>query len=280
MISSRFGARARLFYTAGLLLLVSALIAAVPSRSIASQAGLSWNASVNLDGTPITGLTGYTVHVGTAPGSYSQHIDVGNVTSFTVNGLNDGTTYYFAITAHDAAGNVSGFSNEESKSFPADYTLTASAGTGGNVNPPSTVLHAGESFTFFITPSNGYQTANVTVDAVSVGAVSEYTFSNVSTSHTLSATFTPLALVKLIGSVQGTFPLLQESYDVVPVGTAATALVRAQGFSENLVLDKEITFTLKGGYDAAFAANPDMSIVDGTLSVQRGALMADNLIIR
>ena len=37
--------------------------------------------------------------------------------------------------------------------------------------------------------SAGYSIANVTVDGVSQGAITSYTFTNVMTAHTLSATF-------------------------------------------------------------------------------------------
>ena len=42
---------------------------------------------------------------------------------------------------------------------------------------------------FTITANTGYQVSSVTVDGTSVGAVSSYTFSNVTANHTISATF-------------------------------------------------------------------------------------------
>jgi hypothetical protein len=42
---------------------------------------------------------------------------------------------------------------------------------------------------YTITPSSGYAVKSVTVDGASVGAVTAYTFSNVSANHTISATF-------------------------------------------------------------------------------------------
>ncbi len=43
--------------------------------------------------------------------------------------------------------------------------------------------------TFTITPAANYKVSAVTVDGVSVGAVSSYTFSNVTANHTISASF-------------------------------------------------------------------------------------------
>lgn len=70
-------------------------------------------------------LAGYKVHVGTASRTYSQNIDVGRVTTFTVPNLADGQTYFFSVTAYDVMANESSFSNE----------VTSTTGTTVN-NPP------------------------------------------------------------------------------------------------------------------------------------------------
>ncbi len=71
------------------------------------------------------------------------------------------------------------------------YTVTASAGTGGSISPSGSVsVNQGASQSFTITPNTGYKIAGVTVDGTSVGAVATYTFSSVSANHTISATFT------------------------------------------------------------------------------------------
>ena len=71
------------------------------------------------------------------------------------------------------------------------YTLTASAGTGGTISPTGSVtINHGANQTFTITPNTGYTIANVRVDGSSIGAVSSYTFNNVTGNHTISATFT------------------------------------------------------------------------------------------
>ncbi len=72
----------------------------------------------------------------------------------------------------------------------ATYTITAGAGANGSISPSGSVsVNAGASRSFTITPSSGYQVANVTVDGSSVGAVTSYTFSNVTATHTISASF-------------------------------------------------------------------------------------------
>jgi fibronectin type 3 domain-containing protein len=74
-----------------------------------TTASLSWTPSTT------TGVAGYRVYVGTAPGVYGSPVNVGNVTSYTVANLAVGYTYYFVVTDYDAGGTESPPSNEVSK---------------------------------------------------------------------------------------------------------------------------------------------------------------------
>lgn len=96
--------RKRLWALIGLGLLVGL----DPVAAIAGSVSLMWDPNTEGD------LGGYKVHVGTASGTYSQSIDVGHVTSFTVSNLAEGQTYFFALTAYDVMANESGFSSEVS----------------------------------------------------------------------------------------------------------------------------------------------------------------------
>jgi hypothetical protein len=49
---------------------------------------------------------------------------------------------------------------------------------------------SGSSKTFTITPNSGYTVSGVTVDGASAGAVTSYTFNNVTAAHTIAAKFT------------------------------------------------------------------------------------------
>ena len=85
------------------------------SNSPGNSATLTWDApTTNADGTPLTDLAGYKIYYGTTSGNYTEVIDVGNVTTSKVEGLNPGT-YYFAVTAYKNSRNESGYSNEVSK---------------------------------------------------------------------------------------------------------------------------------------------------------------------
>jgi len=77
---------------------------------------LSWDPVV------ATALNGYRIYYGTTPGTYlqpaGQGLNVGNVTTYTVTGLNSGTRYYFVVTAFDTGSNESIYSNEVFKDIP------------------------------------------------------------------------------------------------------------------------------------------------------------------
>ncbi len=62
---------------------------------------LAWNANSE------TNLTGYKLYMGTASGVYGSPTTLGLVTSTRVTNLEPGTTYYFALTAFNAAGQES-----------------------------------------------------------------------------------------------------------------------------------------------------------------------------
>jgi hypothetical protein len=70
------------------------------------------------------------------------------------------------------------------------HSITASATSGGAISPAGESLvfdKAGQSYS--IKPGAGYTVSSVTVDGVSKGAITAYTFSNVTTDHTIRAVF-------------------------------------------------------------------------------------------
>jgi uncharacterized repeat protein (TIGR02543 family) len=70
------------------------------------------------------------------------------------------------------------------------YTITASTGTNGTISPSGSVsVTGGANQTFTVSPASGYQVAALTVDGASVGAVTSYTFTNVTANHMISASF-------------------------------------------------------------------------------------------
>jgi len=84
------------------------LLLAVFGVSAQVQAGLTlaWNPSSD------SAVAGYHLHWGGASRTYTNSVDVGNVTSNAVSGLTAGATNFFAVTAYDTNGLESDFSNE------------------------------------------------------------------------------------------------------------------------------------------------------------------------
>ena len=100
------------------------------SNAYAGQVTLAW------DAVSAPSLSGYRLYYGQNSGSYSSQLDAGTQTTYTVSGLTDGQTYYFAVTAYDAD-EESAFSNEVSVTISASgvqlSTNPSTVPTGGTV---------------------------------------------------------------------------------------------------------------------------------------------------
>ena len=144
-----------------------------------AQLMIAWNQSTD------SSVKGYKVYYGTRSRDYPWVIDTGANLSCTVTGLSASKAYYFTVTAYTKTAE-SGFSQEL-----ICYFLKAATPTNGQITPVgATASPSGGSQTFSIVPNAGYQISGVLIDGVSVGAVSQYTFSNLNACHTIAANFT------------------------------------------------------------------------------------------
>lgn len=85
-----------------------------PPVSSTGSVTLSWAANSEND------LAGYKIYFGTSSGEYNASGSpaiIGNTTTYTVTGLQRNTTYFFALSAYDSAGNESALSAEVSRSI-------------------------------------------------------------------------------------------------------------------------------------------------------------------
>ena len=105
------GTRFRMGSTGAALAAVCASGMLVHTNSLAAAIAVAWDPGAS-------GTAGYAVYSGEATGTYSNRNDVGTVTTIKVEGLLEGKTYYFAVTAYDAARAESGYSNEVSVTIP------------------------------------------------------------------------------------------------------------------------------------------------------------------
>jgi len=76
------------------------------SNSEPIEIALAWDSNTELD------LAGYKLHIGISSQNYTQVLDLGLTTQYTIRNLIYGTTYYFTLTAYNQKGLESGFSNE------------------------------------------------------------------------------------------------------------------------------------------------------------------------
>lgn len=96
-------------------LMMAAIAAAAQTNYFREQVQLAWTASAS-----VNTVVGYRVYYGASSRGYTNSSTIGNVTNITVTlDPNQQGIYYFAVTARDAAGLESDFSNEVA------YMLTA-----------------------------------------------------------------------------------------------------------------------------------------------------------
>lgn len=245
--------RGRLLVALAIILLGSVIITGMAG---AAEVRLTWGApTTNTNGTSLTDLAGYRLYYGTAPGSYSSSLTVGNVTTYTVTGLTSGATYYFATAAYNAAGTESGKSNELSVAIPAipKYTLTAGKGgsgagtvtgpgiscgadcteqyTQGTVVTLSAAAATGSTFAGWSGPCAGTGTCTVTMNAATTLTA---TFSGSSPSYTITASAGSGGTISPSGAVtaaQGA----SVAFTITPNGGYRIADVKVDGASVGAV---------------------------------------------
>ncbi|HEX3856321.1 MAG TPA: LamG-like jellyroll fold domain-containing protein [Verrucomicrobiae bacterium] len=118
-----------------------AILRPMPVRATESLS-FGWEASTD------TNVVGYNIYYGTASHVYTGKVLFGNVTTATISGLVEGTTYYFAATTYDALNQESDFSDEITYTVPVTIT-----------NQPPTIIEmlttntaiVGQNVTFSIT---------------------------------------------------------------------------------------------------------------------------------
>lgn len=152
-----------------LLSFAGAILIATAAHAVTASVSLAWNPSSS------TNVAAYMVYYGTSSGSYISAVPVQNATNVTINGLNSGTTYYFAATSIDKAGNQSAYSSE----------ISAVAGASGSVTitaqPSNQSAAVGQPATFSVSASGSnlsYQW-NFNSSAISNATGSTLTLSNV-----------------------------------------------------------------------------------------------------
>jgi len=197
-------------------------------------------------------------------GSYSSEIGVS--VPISLSGLSDGS-YSVSVLGRDLAGNWQTEPTIASWTVLTTLSITASAGSGGTILPsgPLTVAY-GTDQSFTITPDTGYQVSDVLVDGSSVGAVTSYTFSNVTEDHTIEASFTILTytITATAGANGSIIPSggvtvsygADQTFTITPVTSYHVSDVLVDGSSVGAVTSYTFTNVIEGHtIHAEFALN-------------------------
>ena len=209
----------------------------------------------------------FTIDPGTTTGS-SYTIVAGSGYVLSVNGNTYTITAYVPPTPVDPDDDNDHGSS--SSSSVRRYDIEADAGRGGDISPDGRVrVRRGENQTFRITADDGWEIADVEVDGESVGAVERYTFENVRTDHTISATFRQIVTEPEEPETPALpFTDVAEGdwyYDAVAYcwengimdGTSGTA------FAPNMLLNRammaQVLYNLAGGTASTAAGFPDVA---------------------
>lgn len=126
-----------------------------------------------------------TVTIGGALATDVEIVSSTQITATTPSGTAGARDLVFTRTSDGKSGTLTvGFT------YVAPHTITASAGAHGSISPSGAVLvNDGDSQSFTITPDADYYIVDVLADSASVGAITNYNFTNVIADHTIVATF-------------------------------------------------------------------------------------------
>ena len=135
-----------------------------------------------------------------------------------------------AVTSHLFT-NVSKDSTIAASFARNSFTITPSAGQGGTISPASAqTVNSGGSVQFTIAPNQGYRVADVLVDGISVGAVTSWPFTNVTTNHTIAASFARNSFTITPSAGQGGTISPGTAQTVQPGGSLEFTIIPDQGY--------------------------------------------------
>ncbi len=172
-------------------------------------------ASVTVTWTAATGATGYYLDVSTDPafGSYfvgngSNALSVGNVTTYTVNGVTPGTDYYYRVRASNASG-TSASSAGVYVDFTSPTLISVTVGTSSSDPSPITIgTGAGASASFnggpYIRTLTPYFTATFSEPVLGIQYTATASIALKNSAGTLQVLATPYSPVNNTTATPGT----------------------------------------------------------------------------
>ena len=255
---------------------------------LASTVVLKWGA--------LTSITGYKVYyqadssthpfrgTGAKEGPSPIVVNDQNTTTATISGLDPTRTYYFAVTTYNASGE-SAYSNIIAIN---SLSVTLSGNGTGNVNSSpsgmscvsgtcSTQFANGSSLTLFASPSetltalsyfSGWSGACTSTNGSSCTV-------NMTANKSVTATFTSLQPVHIANGSY--YASLQSAYGAA--ATTSTIQTQAVTLTGNFSANSTKNITLGGGYNSNYSSNNGYTIMAGNLTLAKGTLTVDKLVI-
>ncbi len=225
----------------------------VPIPDYPTNGSIVWEVPTNLNWYLTSSTVGLTFNLQIASDSNFTNIliDVDSLTStnYSFSPVN-GVTYYWHVRSKNSNNIYSLWTPTWSFTGAGNatlFSLTPTQSSHGTITPSTVTLVAyGQNQTFKVVPDSGYFVSNIYIDNTAVGPDSEYTFSNVTSNHTISASFSNICTITSSTGLNG---------NISPLGTNSVSP------GSNVTY----TFTSNPGYhvDSVFV---DGKYVDSTSS--------------
>lgn len=258
--------------------------AALASPALAGSFSVAWDPVADAD------LAGYRVYYGTSAGSYTQSVDVGNVTQTTLT-LADCQTWYVAVKAYDTAGNQSAtYSNEVSGwARPAVTGVSPNAAeqgrtlsltlTGSNYQAGSTVVFANSGI---VVNSVQVNSCSQIVASVTVQSGAAVGVSNLDVEHVDGVFGTGVGLFTVQAAVAPTVSSTNPADGATGVATSVAPTIT---FSEAMASASINATTIRllddtGAAVAQAAGSPALSANGLTATITPAAALAQNRLYR
>jgi hypothetical protein len=207
--------------------------------------------------------------------------------STSISGLDPARSYYFAVAAYSISGVESSYSNIVAI-HPLSVNFSGNGSGSVNSNPSGISCVSGICVSQFGTGSSIILNATPSESPSSLSYFSGWTgaYSSVSGSSctvdinaakNITANFTTLKPVHIAG---GTYysDSLQSAFGAAVNNSNIQA--QAVTLTGNFTANSNYTITLKGGHNANYSSVSGKTIIAGTLTLARGTLIADNLVIK
>jgi chitinase len=265
------------------------LILSSQTACFASTVVLQWDTT--------TGITGYKVYyqadsstqpfkgTGATQGASPIVVTDQNATSATISGLDPTRAYFFAVTAYNDSGE-SAYSNIVAINA---LSVTLSGNGAGNINSSpsglscvsgscSTQFGNGSSLTLIASPSetstalsyfSGWSGACTSTSGNSCTV-------DMTANKSVTAAFTSLQPVHIANGSKY-YASLQSAYTAA--ATTNTIQAQAVTLTGNFSANSSKNITLGGGYNSNYSSNSDYTIMSGNLTLAKGTLTVDKLVI-